>query len=58
MSEKKEAKTEDDFKQKEIDPKSFCYVPTLIKTNTHNAPYPIRLTIVIGVNVYGYYSRH
>ena len=45
MSGKKETKTEDDFKQKEIDPKSFCYVPTLIKTNTHNAPYPIRLTI-------------
>ena len=42
---KKEIKTEDQFKQKEIDKKSFCYVPTLIKTNTHNAPYPIRLTI-------------
>ena len=45
MSGKKVIKTEDDFKQKEIDPKSFCYVPTLIKTNTHNAPYPIRLTM-------------
>ena len=39
--EKKEIKTEEQFKQKEIDKKSFCYVPTLIKTNTHNAPYPI-----------------
>ena len=52
MSEKKEAKTEDDFKQKEIDPKSFCCVPTLIKTNTHNAPYPIRLTIEQLTNKY------
>ena len=38
-------KTEDMFKQKEIDPKSFCCVPTLIKTNTFNAPFPIRLTL-------------
>jgi len=35
---------EDKFKQKEIDKKSFCCVPTLIKTNTFNAPFPIRLT--------------
>ena len=35
---------EDKFKQKEVDKKSFCCVPTLIKTNTFNAPFPIRLT--------------
>ena len=29
--------------QKEIDPKSFCCVPTLIKTNTLKAPFPCRL---------------
>jgi len=38
-------KPEDKFKQKEIDPKSFCIVPDLIKTNTLNAPFPIRLTL-------------
>ena len=41
---KKEENPEDKFKQKEIDKKSFCCVPTLIKTNTFNAPFPIRLT--------------
>jgi len=35
---------EDKFKQKEVDKKSFCCVPTLIKTNTFKAPFPIRLT--------------
>ena len=35
---------EEKFKQKEIDKKSFCCIPTLIKTNTFNAPFPIRLT--------------
>ena len=35
---------EDKFKQKEIDKKSFCCVPTLKKTNTFKAPFPIRLT--------------
>jgi len=30
--------------QKEIDPKSFCSISTLIKTNTLKAPFPIRLT--------------
>ena len=30
--------------QKEIDPKSFCSVSTLTKTNNLKAPYPIRLT--------------
>lgn len=35
---------ENKFKQKEIDPKSFCCVPTLKKTNTFKAPFPIRLT--------------
>ena len=35
---------EDNFKQKNVDPKSFCCVPTLIKTNTFKAPFPIRLT--------------
>ena len=30
--------------QKEIDPKSFCSIPTLNKTNTLKAPFPIRLT--------------
>ena len=35
---------EEKFKQKEIDVKSFCCVPTLIKTNTFKAPFPIRLT--------------
>ena len=29
--------------QKDIDPKSFCSVSTLIKTNTLKAPYPCRL---------------
>ena len=43
--EKPKEKTEESFKQKEIDPKSFCCVPTLIKTNTFNAPFPIRLTM-------------
>ena len=38
-------KPEDKFKQKEIDPKSFCIVADLIKTNTLNAPFPIRLTL-------------
>ena len=38
-------KPEDKFKQATIDPKSFCFVPTLIKTNTLNAPFPIRLTL-------------
>ena len=42
--EKKEENPEDKFKQKEIDKKSFCCVPTLIKTNTFKAPFPIRLT--------------
>ena len=37
-------KSEDSFKQAQIDKKSFCLVPTLIKTNTFNAPFPIRLT--------------
>ncbi len=41
---KKEENPEDKFKQKEIDKKSFCYIPTLIKTNTLKAPFPIRLT--------------
>ena len=41
---KKEENPEDKFKQKEIDKKSFCCVPTLIKTNTFKAPFPIRLT--------------
>ena len=31
--------------QKEIDPKSFCSISTLTKTNTLKAPYPIRLTL-------------
>jgi hypothetical protein len=35
---------EDKFKQKTIDKKSFCNIPTLIKTNTLKAPFPIRLT--------------
>ena len=35
---------EDKFKQKIIDKKSFCNIPTLIKTNTLKAPFPIRLT--------------
>ena len=35
---------EDKFKQKHIDKKSFCCVPTLKKTNTYKAPFPIRLT--------------
>ena len=35
---------EDKFKQKDIDPKSFCNIPTLKKTNTFKAPFPIRLT--------------
>ena len=43
-SEKIEENPEDKFKQKEIDKKSFCCVPTLIKTNTFKAPFPIRLT--------------
>ena len=38
-------KPDDKFKQNEIDKKSFCCVPTLIKTNTFNAPFPIRLTL-------------
>ena len=42
--EKIKEKPEDRFKQKEIDKKSFCCVPTLIKTNTFKAPFPIRLT--------------
>ena len=42
--EQKKEKPEDKFKQKEIDKKSFCCVPTLKKTNTFNAPFPIRLT--------------
>ena len=42
--EKIKEKPEDKFKQKEIDKKSFCCVPTLIKTNTFKAPFPIRLT--------------
>ena len=41
---KKGENPEDKFKQKEIDKKSFCCVPTLIKTNTFKAPFPIRLT--------------
>ena len=41
---KKEENPEDKFKQKEVDKKSFCCVPTLIKTNTFKAPFPIRLT--------------
>ena len=44
-AEKPLEKPEDKFKQKEIDPKSFCIVPDLIKTNTLNAPFPIRLTL-------------
>ena len=32
------------FKQKDIDVKSFCCIPTLKKTNTFKAPFPIRLT--------------
>ena len=35
---------EESFKQKNIDKKSFCYIPTLQKTKTFNAPFPIRLT--------------
>ena len=41
---KKGENPEDKFKQKEIDKKSFCCIPTLIKTNTFKAPFPIRLT--------------
>ena len=41
---KKTENPEDKFKQKEIDKKSFCCVPTLKKTNTFKAPFPIRLT--------------
>ena len=41
---KKEENPEDKFKQKDIDKKSFCYIPTLKKTNTLKAPFPIRLT--------------
>ena len=41
---KKKESPEDKFKQNEIDKKSFCCIPTLIKTNTFNAPFPIRLT--------------
>ena len=44
QKEKIREKPEDKFKQKEIDKKSFCCVPTLKKTNTFNAPFPIRLT--------------
>ena len=47
QEQKTEDKNEDPeeiFKQKEIDVKSFCCIPTLIKTNTFNAPFPIRLT--------------
>ena len=29
--------------QKEIDPKSFCSISTLIKTNTLKAPFPVQL---------------
>ena len=43
---------EDKFKQKEVDKKSFCCVPTLIKTNTFNAPFPIRLTKEQLINKY------
>ena len=43
-TQEKEKNPEDKFKQKEIDKKSFCCVPTLIKTNTFNAPFQIRLT--------------
>ena len=35
---------EESFKQKTIDKKSFCSIPTLQKTNTLKAPFPIRLT--------------
>ena len=42
--EKLKERPEDLFKQKEIYKKSFCLIPTLIKTNTLNAPFPIRLT--------------
>ena len=41
---KKKENPEDKFKQSEIDKKSFCCIPTLIKTNTFKAPFPIRLT--------------
>ena len=41
---KEKENPEDKFKQKDIDPRSFCCVPTLKKTNTFNAPFPIRLT--------------
>jgi hypothetical protein len=34
----------DNHMQKEIDKKSFCSIPTLIKTNTLKAPYPIELS--------------
>ena len=50
--EKKEENPEDKFKQKEVDKKSFCCVPTLIKTNTFNAPFPIRLTKEQLINKY------
>ena len=43
-TEDKNEDPEEKFKQKEIDVKSFCCIPTLIKTNTFNAPFPIRLT--------------
>ena len=43
-AEDKNEDPEEKFKQKEIDVKSFCCIPTLIKTNTFNAPFPIRLT--------------
>ena len=49
---KKEENPEDKFKQKEVDKKSFCCVPTLIKTNTFNAPFPIRLTKEQLINKY------
>ena len=49
---KKEENPEDKFKQKEVDIKSFCCVPTLIKTNTFNAPFPIRLTKEQLINKY------
>ena len=44
IKKKKKENPEDKFKQSDIDKKSFCCVPTLIKTNTFKAPFPIRLT--------------
>ena len=44
IKEEEKENPEDKFKQKEIDQKSFCCVPTLKKTNTFKAPFPIRLT--------------